>query len=67
MIEGAQCVDCGERPPAANSEQTLISKLGWRVTPRRTETGVVMEIRCPRCWARVRASRSAPDSRGKAR
>jgi hypothetical protein len=47
-----QCVDCGKKPPATDTNYTLISaRHGWRLTRGPDRDGQrVMEWRCPACW-----------------
>jgi hypothetical protein len=60
MLEDARCVGCRITAPKTNTEQTLLTTMGWRVTRRRTANGeMYTELRCPTCWAQYKA-RSIP-------
>jgi hypothetical protein len=54
------CVDCRVRSPAAETNYTLISsRHGWRLTRRAEADGsIILEWRCPACWARHRGRAS---------
>jgi hypothetical protein len=60
------CVECGIGSPDTNTNYTLISRTGWRLTRGAAADGsVAMEWRCPSCWAKHKATpgtngRSAP-------
>jgi hypothetical protein len=46
------CVGCGARSPEVNGEQTLVSKLGWRLRRAVAPDGTPgFEWRCASCWA----------------
>ena len=51
------CVECGIGSPDTNTNYTLISRTGWRLTRGQgTDGAVVMEWRCPECWAKHKAA-----------
>ena len=54
------CVDCAARSPDVETEYTLISsRFGWRLNRRVARDGaVVLEWRCPTCWARFKRERT---------
>jgi hypothetical protein len=59
-LEGRQtCADCGEQPPATETNYTLISaRHGWRLSRSVDETGQkVMKWRCPECWKKYRTGK----------
>jgi hypothetical protein len=61
MLEGARCVGCRLPAPKTNTEQTLLTTMGWRLTRRRTADGeLLMELRCPTCWAQHKARSQPP-------
>src|SRR6185436_11961836 len=50
-----QCVDCGVSSPEAAGEYTLISsRFGWRLSRSFNNGVLLLEWRCPTCWARQR-------------
>jgi hypothetical protein len=50
-----RCIGCGAEPPPTNTDFTLVSAQGWRLTPAMNDDGKkVMQWRCPACWARYR-------------
>jgi hypothetical protein len=51
-----QCVGCRAWSPPTETEHTLISaQHGWRLTRRFDDAGtMVVEWRCPACWARYK-------------
>jgi len=50
-----KCIGCGSEPPASNTDFTLVSARGWRLTPAVADDGSkMMQWRCPPCWARHR-------------
>lgn len=53
-----QCADCGVWSPPTRSQHTLISaRLGWRLRREIKPDGdVIVEWRCPACYAKRRAS-----------
>jgi hypothetical protein len=53
------CADCGETPPATETNYTLISaRHGWRLSRSVDEHGQkVMKWRCPDCWKKFRTSK----------
>jgi DNA-directed RNA polymerase subunit RPC12/RpoP len=59
------CADCGTQVPPIDDESALISmKYGWRLTRKVQSDGTsLLEWRCPKCWARFRESRRAPERR----
>ena len=61
-----QCVDCGMASPMTNTNYTLISQTGWRLTRAQHEGKVAMEWRCPACWARMRGQTKDKDAKGAA-
>lgn len=52
-----RCVGCGAPSPDTETVYTLISaRFGWRLRhARRPDGTVVVEFRCPGCWARLKA------------
>lgn len=51
MTHKEACTDCGKPPPSSDTDHTLISRHGWRVS--RTELprgGYQFAWRCPECW-----------------
>jgi hypothetical protein len=62
-----QCVDCGMDSPMTNTNYTLISQTGWRLTRVQQKDTVAMEWRCPSCWARMRGQTKDKDKDGKGR
>lgn len=60
------CIDCGARSPPTNTAYTLISsRFGWRLSRRRTESGeLVLEWRCPECWAKYKRDEGTPKKSG---
>jgi hypothetical protein len=59
--EGPQCIDCGARSPVTNTNYTLISSKGWRLTLLNTGDGKRRgEWRCPTCWEKHKARNSMP-------
>ena len=54
------CIGCRVTSPSVETEYTLISnRFGWRLTRRTDKSGVlVLEWRCPACWARYKQERS---------
>jgi len=53
------CADCGQQPPATETNYTLISaRHGWRLSRSVDENGQkVMRWRCPECWKKYRTSK----------
>ena len=53
------CADCGQPPPATETNYTLISaRHGWRLSRSVEPNGQkVMKWRCPECWRKYRTSR----------
>jgi hypothetical protein len=53
------CADCGQEPPATQTNYTLISaRHGWRLARSVDENGrKVMKWRCPECWKKYRTSK----------
>jgi hypothetical protein len=52
MRERQTCVGCNAQAPATETNYTLISSQhGWRLTRKRGPDGVLVEWRCPTCWA----------------
>jgi len=51
--DDVQCVGCGRMSPQTETNYTLISaQHGWRLTKASDRNGqVLMEWRCPICWA----------------
>ncbi len=64
------CVDCRRPSPETQTQYTLISKYGWRVTRTHATDGeMTLEWRCSACWAvyktrRARASSLPPPEPG---
>lgn len=59
--EGPQCVMCLVRSPSTNTNYTLISTNGWRLTLTNTQSGQRKgEWRCPSCWKKYKRGSSAP-------
>jgi hypothetical protein len=56
---GQTCADCGEQPPATETNYTLISaRHGWRLSRGVDANGhKVMKWRCPDCWKKHRTSK----------
>jgi DNA-directed RNA polymerase subunit RPC12/RpoP len=54
--ESQACVDCGQQPPATETNYTLISaRHGWRLSRTVDEKGQrAMKWRCPECWRKFR-------------
>jgi hypothetical protein len=50
------CIDCAANPPETNTEQTLVSKLGWRVSRIKRDNQTILEWRCPECWRKHKAA-----------
>jgi hypothetical protein len=50
------CIDCSAEPPTTNTEQTLVSKLGWRVSRIKRDDEIIIEWRCADCWAKHKAT-----------
>jgi hypothetical protein len=53
MFERPTCVDCHATAPETNSDETLVSSIGWRLERRKSPGGVRgMQFlwRCPSCW-----------------
>ena len=51
------CAECGTSSPDTNTNYTLISQTGWRLTRNKATDGkAVVEWRCPECWAKRKAS-----------
>jgi cytochrome c5 len=47
------CCECGASAPNVNTNYTLISQTGWRLSRAPNVGGtIVMEWRCPACWAK---------------
>jgi hypothetical protein len=45
------CIACGVSPPDTNTEYTLISRSGWRLTRCQGPDGALRtEWRCRKCW-----------------
>jgi hypothetical protein len=56
---GPVCVDCAKTSPDTNTNYTLISRTGWRLTRGQMPNGLVtLEWRCPKCWERRKASKA---------
>jgi hypothetical protein len=55
------CTNCGVEAPAADSENSLISKRGWRLVLETDALGRrIGSWRCPTCWShRRRALRNS--------
>ena len=53
------CADCGQQPPATETNYTLISaRHGWRLSRSVEPSGVkVMKWRCPDCWRKHRTGK----------
>jgi hypothetical protein len=59
-MEGRQtCADCGQQPPATETNYTLISaRHGWRLSRSVDPNGVkLMKWRCPDCWKKHRTGK----------
>jgi hypothetical protein len=56
---GQTCADCGQQPPATETNYTLISaRHGWRLSRSVDANGhKVMKWRCPDCWKKYRTSK----------
>jgi hypothetical protein len=51
------CCQCGAPAPNVNTNYTLISQTGWRLSRAPRSSGaVLMEWRCPACWAKFKAN-----------
>jgi hypothetical protein len=50
------CADCGKLSPRADEGETITKQHGWRLTRSAVGGVVVVEARCPTCYARSRAS-----------
>ena len=49
------CAGCGAEPPETSSDNTLVSKLGWRLRRYTDGTGaLVSEWRCAACWVELK-------------
>jgi hypothetical protein len=46
------CSGCGAHAPETNTNYTLISSSGWRLT--RSKEGGVAQWRCPACWRKYK-------------
>lgn len=55
MSQRVQCVGCNTVAPDEGSEYTWIGS-GWRLSRRKTATGIVMEWRCVRCYQAFKAA-----------
>jgi hypothetical protein len=53
------CTDCGQQPPATETNYTLISaRHGWRLSRAIAPNGIkVMKWRCPDCWRKYRTGK----------
>ena len=59
--EGPQCVTCLVRSPSTNTNYTLISTNGWRLTLTQTSDGQRKgEWRCPSCWKKFKRGSMLP-------
>jgi hypothetical protein len=62
-----QCLQCGARAPETNTNYTLISQTGWRLTRGEGADGsIIMKWHCPECWAKRKLSgdtKSRPESK----
>jgi hypothetical protein len=60
MFNRETCVDCNVQSPETNSDHTLVSSLGWRLTRKRMPDGrMAIEWRCPVCWPAYKAREAA--------
>lgn len=51
MLERQSCVDCGVQSPETDTNYTLISGAGWRLTREKLPDGrMSADWHCPRCW-----------------
>jgi hypothetical protein len=53
MSDRPTCVDCNAQAPETNSDETLVSSIGWRLERRKSvggTRGLVFFWRCPTCW-----------------
>lgn len=61
MSNRATCVDCGAFAPATNSDHTLTSTLGWRLTRgKRRDGSLSADWRCPVCWGKRKTQTQRP-------
>jgi hypothetical protein len=53
-----RCIECGALQPKTNTNYTLISSQGWRLTRSLDDEGRrIAEWHCPACWSRSREVR----------
>jgi hypothetical protein len=51
----SHCADCKAETPYTDSDYTLISTHGWRLTRRaEPDESVALEWRCRACWAKYK-------------
>ena len=51
-----KCVDCGKLSPPTDEGETITKQHGWRVTRNMVGGIVIIEPRCPECYARAKSS-----------
>jgi hypothetical protein len=66
MASRQVCVDCGRQAPETETDYTLISaRFGWRLRREKTLDGtIILEWRCPDCWAEFKKSKASSAQRG---
>jgi hypothetical protein len=61
------CVDCGKTFPPSDEAETVTNQRGWRLSRTVADGVVIVELRCPDCYARSRASLPPSASRSSRR
>jgi hypothetical protein len=51
-----KCVDCGKAAPPTDEGETITKQHGWRLSRQMMGSIVIIEPRCPDCYARHRVS-----------
>src|SRR5260370_4085660 len=60
MLEHQACVDCGVAAPDTDTNYTLISGAGWRLTRQKLSGGrMSADWHCPRCWSERKGAASS--------
>jgi hypothetical protein len=60
MGDRPTCVGCGSSAPDTDTNHTLISSSGWRLTRRKSFDGTtLLDWRCSNCWRKFKGEAAA--------
>jgi hypothetical protein len=63
MSDRPTCVDCHATAPDTNTDETLVSSIGWRLERRKSAGGtheMLFLWRCPACWRAFKGREKTP-------